>query len=274
MAEPTFDRAVFTARLATRRLGRTLVARREVESTNDLAWDALAEGAPDGAAFVADVQRSGRGRGGRPWHTTPGKGLALSVLLGRECGPGRSPGTGGSGALPLAAGLALLRGLERLGLAPRLKWPNDLLVGPRKLSGILCESRRAASGEAVAVIGVGVNVSQRRDDFPPDLRERATSLALEGCPAGREAVAAEFLNALEPLWDVLQEAGPQVVLDAWRERATFWGQPVTVRRPGGDLTGIASDLDRDGGLVLRLESGRRVSVFAGDLDETGRDTRP
>jgi BirA family biotin operon repressor/biotin-[acetyl-CoA-carboxylase] ligase len=266
LAEPTFDPRIFARHLATRRLGRTLVVRGEVDSTNDLAWDALAEGSPDGAAFVADAQRSGRGREGRSWHTTPGKALALSILLGGDCGTGARDRRG-AGVIPLAAGLALLRGLEALGLSPRLKWPNDLMVGARKLSGILCESRRAASRGVVAVIGVGVNVSQRRDDFPPELRERATSLEQEGCATRREAVAAEFLNALEPLWDGFEEGGSQEVLDAWRARASLWGHPVTVHAPGGDLCGVATDLDDDGGLVLRLADGRRVTVLAGSLDE-------
>ena len=266
MAEPTFDRGVFAARLTTRRLGRTLIARAETSSTNDLAWEGFQQGAPDGAAYVADVQWGGRGRAGRSWHTSPGKGLALSVLLlqGRE--RGRSPRAAVSGILSLAAGLALARGLEALGLVARLKWPNDLLAGSRKLAGTLSESRGTVTGEDVAVVGVGINVSQQRSDFPPELRETATSLALEGCVTDRAAAAASFLNALEPLWVVYQEGGREQVLAAWRQRAAFWGEPVTVHTPSGALTGTARDLDPDGGLVLRLESGQEVTVFAGDVE--------
>ena len=85
MADPTFDRRVFERRLTTRRFGRTLIARSETPSTNDLAWDALAAGAPDGTAVVSDTQTHGRGRAGRAWQMAPGKGLALSLLVHQGC---------------------------------------------------------------------------------------------------------------------------------------------------------------------------------------------
>lgn len=265
MAESTFDRARFGARLTTRLLGRNLLARGMVESTNDTAWEALAGGAPEGTVVVADVQTRGRGRAGRRWHTEPGKGLALSVLLPLGCDRGLL------GVLPLGVGLALARALERLGVAVELKWPNDLLRGGRKLSGVLCESRGAtpradAGAGVVAVIGAGVNVSERRGDFPPEIRERTTSLALEGFALDREAVAAEFLNALEPLWAALEEGGHKEVLDAWRARASFWGTVVQVRTPAGEVRGVARTLDAGGGLVLGLDSGEETTVLAGDVE--------
>src|SRR4029453_12363481 len=122
----------------------------------------------EGVTVVADAQTRGRGREGRRWHLAPGRGLALSVALFQGCdGPG-------AGTVPLAAGLARARAARRLGLAVRLKWPNDVLAGARKLCGILCESRRARERDAV-VIGVGVNGHEQRDDFPPELREPPTS---------------------------------------------------------------------------------------------------
>jgi BirA family biotin operon repressor/biotin-[acetyl-CoA-carboxylase] ligase len=263
LAEPTFDRRAFERLLTTRRFGRTLIARSETPSTNDLAWDALAAGTPDGTAVVTDVQPQGRGREGRAWHLAPGKGLALSLVLHQGCERRQS------GTLPLLAGLALAHALEALGVEATLKWPNDLLAKGRKLSGILCESRRHPSGTDVAVIGVGVNISQQRDDFPVEWRGSATSLALEGCRTTREVVAAGFLNALEPLWVGLQDGSRASVLEAWKRRAGFWGQVVTVRTPAGPITGVARDLSVDGGLVLRLESGGEVVALAGDLEVAG-----
>jgi len=268
LAEPTFDRISFDRLLATRWLGRTLVARAETPSTNDLAWEAADAGAPDGTVVVADAQPRGRGRAGRSWHTVPGRGLALSVLVRPGCD--RRQG----GLLPLVAGLALARGLESLGVVPTLKWPNDLLVGARKLAGILCEGRRLPDGTDAAVIGVGVNVSHVRSDLPEPLRDVATSLSLEGCRVTREQVAASFLNALEPLWNGLEEGDRGPVLDAWKERAGGWGRPVTVRTPVGTLSGIARDLSPDGGLVLRLESGSEVVALAGDLEISAGQGEP
>jgi BirA family biotin operon repressor/biotin-[acetyl-CoA-carboxylase] ligase len=264
LAESTFDRAAFTARLATRRLGRTLVALGACGSTNDEAWEALAAGSPDGTVVVADTQSRGRGRAGRAWHTAPGHGLALSLLLHVGARP--------AGLLPLAAGLALAEALRDLGVATRLKWPNDVLARGRKLSGILAESRplpralRPGLDGDVAVVGVGVNVTQREEDFAPELRATATSLALEGHALTREAVAAMFLGRLETRWDALLADGRAALLADWRAGASFWGLPATVRTATGTLTGVARTLDDDGALVLALPHGGEITVLAGDLE--------
>lgn len=259
MADPRFDRRPFEARLATRRLGHALIARAETGSTNDDAWDALASGMPDGIAVVADAQTHGRGRAGRAWSHTPGLGLALSVGLHMDCDVRQA------GAVPLAAGLALARALARLGAKPRLKWPNDVLLDERKVAGVLCEIRRMADGEEAVVIGIGVNVRQREADFAPELRAIATSLAIAGVDTTPEAVAAEFMNALEPLWIELQEGDRAHVLEAWSTTASFWGRHVTVRTPSGERGGIAVRLDADGALVLREASGVEFKVVAGDV---------
>jgi BirA family biotin operon repressor/biotin-[acetyl-CoA-carboxylase] ligase len=256
---PTFDRARFTTALTTRWLGRELIARHAVESTNDVAWDALAAGAPNGTVVVADLQTRGRGREGRAWHTPAGLGLAMSMLLRPGCE--RHTLT----VLPLAAGLALAHALEEAGAAGQLKWPNDVLIAGRKVSGILCESRRGPDGDDAIVVGIGVNVFQMPADFPEELRAIATSLAIEGAKTDREALAAAILNAFEPMWTELDEAGPAGIVEAWRRRATFWGRTVTVRTPAGELSGTASTIAEDGALVLVGPGGASTRVVAGDV---------
>jgi len=260
---PGFDRAAFNGRLRTQRLGRTLLVRAATGSTNDDAWDAALAGAPDGTVVVADDQTRGRGRDRRVWHQAPGRGLALSVLLHAGCDHA------GLSTAPLVAGLALVRALDGCGIATELKWPNDVLARGRKLAGILCESRRDANGEDIVVMGVGVNVSQSRDEFPDALRDAATSIALEGGSATREAVAADFLGALERLWDEHQEGDATAALDAWRARARFWGERLTVRTPAGDVSGIAHALAPDGGLILRTDAGTEVKIVTGDVVPAG-----
>jgi BirA family biotin operon repressor/biotin-[acetyl-CoA-carboxylase] ligase len=174
---------------------------------------------------------------------------------------------GSLGTLPLVAGVALAIALEKLGARPDLKWPNDLLLAGRKVSGLLAESRSTAEGSRAVVLGMGVNVTQKEADFPPELRASATSLALAGCSTTREAVAAEFLNALEPLWTEHQEGDPARALAAWKSRSSGWGRLHSVRGAGGEVTGIARDLDAGGGLVLEREDGTRVTVVAGDVTE-------
>ncbi|HEV2105295.1 MAG TPA: biotin--[acetyl-CoA-carboxylase] ligase, partial [Candidatus Eisenbacteria bacterium] len=167
--------------------------------------------------------------------------------------------------VPLAAGLALARALAALGAPARLKWPNDVLLGGRKAAGVLCEMRRGPQGDAI-VIGAGVNVRHAAADFPPELRDRAGSLALAGADAAVEDVAAGFLNALEPLWDALAAGDAEAVRAGWSAQAAFWGERVTVATPGGAVDGVARRLDPGGGLVLRLDSGVEATVLAGDLE--------
>jgi len=261
--QPSFDRAAFNDRLRTQRLGRTLLVRAATESTNDDAWDAALAGAPDGTVVVADDQTRGRGRDGRMWHQAPGRGLALSVLLHAGCDHA------GLTTAPLVAGLALVRALDTFRVETELKWPNDVLVRGRKLAGILCESRRDADGEDVVVMGVGVNVLQSRDEFPDALRDAATSIALEGGAATREAVAAEFLATLERVWDEHQEGDASAALDAWRARAKIWGERLTVRTPAGEVSGIAIALAPDGGLMLRTDTGTELKIVTGDVVPAG-----
>jgi BirA family biotin operon repressor/biotin-[acetyl-CoA-carboxylase] ligase len=258
LVDSTFDRARFASRLTTQRVGRLLVLHGEAESTNDDAWDAAAAGAPDGAVVIADHQTRGRGREGRTWHDAPGRGLALSVLLHPGCD------RTAFATAPLVAGLALARGLDAQGVDAELKWPNDLLLAGRKVAGVLCESRRLPDGADAFVIGVGVNVTQRADDFPPELRDTATSLALAGHAVDRETVAAAFVNALEPLWDEHQEGDARIAIVAWRARAR-WGRPVSVRTAAGTIVGDALTLADDGALIVRTPAGEDVRVLAGDV---------
>lgn len=260
MAEALFDRAAFTAALATRRLGRALRVREETGSTNDDAYEALSAGMPDGVTVVAGAQVRGRGRAGRAWTHAPGLGLAMSFALHPGCDAQQA------GVVPLAAGLAIARAAAAHGVRTAIKWPNDVLARGRKLAGVLCELRRAPGGGDVVVVGVGVNVRQAAADFPPELRDSATSVALEGGDAAVERLAARVLTEFEPLWTELQEGDRAAVLAAWSERAAFWGETVTVRAPAGPVTGVAQRLDPDGSLVLRLESGAETTVLAGDLE--------
>ncbi|HTR96460.1 MAG TPA: biotin--[acetyl-CoA-carboxylase] ligase [Candidatus Acidoferrales bacterium] len=259
MAESVFDRGRFEAELATRVLGRALVVRARAGSTNDDAWEGLRAGGPSGLAVVADEQTRGRGRDGRTWTHAPGRSLALSVAL--DAAP-----LGAHAALaPLAAGVALAASLEPLGVSPRLKWPNDVLLGGRKLAGVLCEARRLPGRGDALVVGAGVNVAQREGDFPPELAASAVSLRLAGVEAAIEDVAAAYLGALEAWLDRLACGEGSALLEAWRARAAHLGARVVVRGAAGALEGVAEDLDADGALVLRRDDGARVRVLAGDV---------
>lgn len=230
-------------------------------STNaELAHQARA-GAPAGAVLVADHQTAGRGRLDRAWLTPAGSALTFSVLLA----PDRVPAARWPW-LPLLVGIAVAEGVRRVAEVDcTLKWPNDVLVGDRKLAGILVERVERAAG-AVAVIGVGLNVSLTEDELPVPT---ATSLAVEGAATiDRTVVLREVLRSLEALFLQWQADGgdPKLgLVDSYVRRCSTLGREVRVELPAGErLLGTATGIDTDGRLEVRTTEGRRM-LGAGDV---------
>ena len=227
-----------------------------VDSTQTVALALAADGATDGTVVVADSQAAGRGRRGRAWADEPGASQLATIVLRPRLEPSRLPG------LSLAAGVAAAEALMRAsGLAPRLKWPNDVLVGGRKIAGILLESRVTDAGPITAILGIGVNLTQRV--FPADLAARATSVWLaSGRRVDREVVLAALLDALAEWRRRLEHRGFAPVRARWRALSDTLGRTVTV----DGVTGRAVDIDADGALVVHDGGGRRHRVVAGDVD--------
>lgn len=227
-------------------------------STNDAVSAAARAGAPEGLVVVAESQTAGRGRLERTWNAPPRAGLTFSVLLRPSFPSARW------GWLPLVEGLAVAGPVAELtGLDVRLKWPNDALVGDRKLGGILTE----VVGPAV-VVGVGLNVSQRRDELPVP---SATSLAVEGAktvdrdPLLR-AVLRETALRYADLVRAAGDASAAGLRGAYRDACDTLGRRVRVDLPGGrTVEGTAVDVDVDGRLVVDDGSGARRAVAAGDV---------
>ncbi len=230
-------------------------------STNADLLAAVAAGAPDRTVLVAEHQEAGRGRLARSWVSPPGSGITVSVLLR----PGGVPASR-FGWLPLLAGLALLDTVR--GLSPAragLKWPNDLLLGPRqrKAAGILAEV--ADPAHPAVVVGIGLNVAEAPAD-----QAGATSLAAEGIDVDRSDVLVALLQRLDERERVWRAGRGDP--DATRLRSDYragcasLGAEVRVELPGGTVhTGIAEDVDRDGRLLLLDPAGHRRAVSAGDV---------
>jgi BirA family biotin operon repressor/biotin-[acetyl-CoA-carboxylase] ligase len=229
------------------RFGRPRVHHRLTDSTNARARELAMAGAPDGTIVTAGEQSSGRGRQGRTWSAPPGKALLLSAVV-RDL-------TRRDALLPLAVPVAVAAACDEFaGTRCGIKWPNDIWIGTRKLSGILLEGRPQ---EGWAVIGIGLNVGTTRDDFPDDLRDTATSLAIEsGTDPGVERVLAAVLAAL----DRRVGDSPEAILGAWRERDVLFGSRI--RWNGGQ--GTAAGLDENGNLLVDTEAGR-VALDAGEV---------
>jgi BirA family biotin operon repressor/biotin-[acetyl-CoA-carboxylase] ligase len=207
-----------------------------VPSTQAVAFELAAQGAVDRTVVVADHQTAGRGRRGRSWVDEPGASLLASILLRPGLPVGRWPLYGFVTAVAVAEALRAATDLDA-----RLKWPNDVLVAGRKIAGILLETR----GERVLVIGVGVNVAQRR--LPPELAPLATSVVLAGGrPVDPGALLSAVLDAFDAWRARLEREGFEPVRARWSELSETLGRRVQV----GAVSGRALRLDADGALVL------------------------
>jgi BirA family biotin operon repressor/biotin-[acetyl-CoA-carboxylase] ligase len=254
------------------RLGTPLLFFSSTESTNDVA-SALASRGNAGAVVVADAQTAGRGRRGRTWFSPSGAGLYVSVIL--EPGGARREPERALALLTLAAGVALADAVHRAtGLAPDIKWPNDLLVGGRKLAGILAEGISATpvrlepdatySQVTRVVLGYGINVQSTA--YPPELGDRATSLESElGRPIDRATLCAETIASLAARYDDLLAGRFDAILDAWHARAPgSRGARVQWETPEGPQSGITDGVDAMGALLVR--AGARVErLVAGEV---------
>lgn len=222
----------------------------QVESTNDLAMEWLHQGAPAGAVVVADEQRKGRGRLGRTWHTPPGVALAVSVILRPR--PEYLP------QVTMLGALAIHDMLVGLGLTDSgIKWPNDVHVNRRKVSGVLAEAAWTGDKLAGVVLGMGINV--RADFGGSELAQQAISIepAL-GRAVDRVNLLADLLARVD-IW--AGQLGTKTLFTAWQSRLVTLGQTVMY----GGLTGTAEHVTPDGALSIRTGDGQLHRVIAGDV---------
>jgi BirA family biotin operon repressor/biotin-[acetyl-CoA-carboxylase] ligase len=253
--------------LNTHDIGRELHCFDEIGSTSDRAKELAAEGVEHGAVVLADRQTAGRGRRGRAWISPPRRNVTFSVVLRPDLPPSRAP------ELTLVASVAVCDALRQAGVDAGIKWPNDLFASGKKIGGILTELAADPDRVQWVVVGVGVNVNARAEDFPPELRDQATSVALErGEPAPRALFAAACLTGLEEWLDRHAEHGFDEIRSAWRERNVTLGRWVVVRSDAGEVEGTADDLDPSGALLVRAADGRVHRFVAGDVSlSRGRD---
>lgn len=257
--------------LSTAVVGRSVECYPQLGSTNILARQRARAGHPEGLIVLADEQTAGRGRLGRGWAAPPGSSLLLSLLLRPAW---LAPGD--AFTLTMLAGVALCEAVEQVvPVAAALKWPNDLLLpvgapGPdlRKSAGILSEIELDGERIAWAVIGMGVNVNWAPHGVVDgrDLGRVATSVgAAAGRAIDRLALLRALLVRLDERYAALRQGRREELFAAWRGRLALLGQPVHVRLPLGELSGVAEGVDPTGALLVRDERGQLHTVVAGDI---------
>lgn len=229
-----------------------------VGSTNDAARSLAEKGAAHGTAVLAEAQTSGRGRCGRTFHSPPGRGVYLSLVLRPEPQAPLS-------LVTVAAAVAVARAIEDVtGRRARIKWPNDVLVDGKKVCGILAEAAAGPAG-AFVILGIGVNFCARAQDFPPECRDTAGAL-YERWPADvtRDRLAAAVIDGVREAF-----AAPEETLPEYRERSAVLGRRVALSLPGETVRGKAVGIDGGGALVIEDGEGNRRAYAAGEVRVKG-----
>jgi len=249
------------------RLGKTRVVGRDIQvfeqttSTNDVIEMLARDGVKEGAVVFAEAQTKGRGRLGRKWMSPTHKGLWFSILLRPELRPQETT------QLTVASATALRRAIKTVtGLSPEIKWPNDLLIGGKKVVGILTEMSAEVDRVRHVILGIGVDVNQDAVEFSPELRKIATSLKVEsGREISRAELATEILRELD--FDYARICGGKfsAVADEWEAGCATIGKNVSVQMGARQIRGRAEALDDDGALLVRTEHGHLERIIGGDV---------
>ena len=245
--------------LPTEYIGREIHYYAEVDSTNQVAKRLAHDGAPEGAIVIAESQRSGRGRRGKKW-LSPSGGVWMTIILRPDILPSKAP------QLTLVTGVAVAETLDKeCGLDVGIKWPNDILIGEKKVCGILTEACTNPQGLEYVVVGVGIDLNVDVNAFPPDLREGATSLKQE---LEKEIYSVKlvqkFLENFEKLYNDFKTGDFPEILTEWRKLSKTIGSNVEVHKKGKVVRGEAVGITNEGVLILEMDDGRLRKIISGE----------
>jgi BirA family transcriptional regulator, biotin operon repressor / biotin---[acetyl-CoA-carboxylase] ligase len=243
------------------RLGKKIHYFPEIDSTNRFAFKRAQEGGEEGEVVIAETQTRGKGRMGRSWFSPPGLNLYLSVILKPKLPPAGMP------RLTLVAAVALAETVQNfLPAPPSIKWPNDILVGGRKLAGILTESSCDSERVHFVVVGVGVNLNLPAELLPEEIRERATSLLiLTQTHVDRTSFTIQLIQSLDRCYGELGDKGFPRIARRWESFFALRGRRIEVSMADERLSGIARGIDADGALILEDDTGVLKRIIAGEV---------
>jgi BirA family transcriptional regulator, biotin operon repressor / biotin---[acetyl-CoA-carboxylase] ligase len=247
--------------LDANRLGTKFHYFEEVASTNSIARDLAERGAGEGEIVVAEAQTAGRGRLGRQWVSPPLANLYLSIILRPKLPPVHVPQITLMAAVALAETTAAF-----ISDFAAIKWPNDIMVGDKKLAGILTELSCDAGRVHYAILGIGANLNFPVEIMPEAIRRRATSvLALTGQSVSRESFLRRLIQDLDRCYGVLEASGFDAIAARWAARFELRGRRVRVELLGQEIIGRAKGIDAEGALLVEDESGALQRIIAGDI---------
>lgn len=248
-------------------IGAKIHSVKSCSSTNDLAKKLVYNGEGEGTAVVSSEQTKGKGTKGRNWFSAREKGLYLSVIL--------HPPNSDISLLPLMAGVSVCETIfKSVGLRIRLKWPNDVIWGRKKLGGILCESGFLGSQVNYVILGIGLNVGHRREDFPEEIRHQATSLKLiTKAEIDKKAILGNLWPVLNYWYGQFLQGEAENIVRAFQENSILPpGKDITVITEGTDVSGTYQGIDLLGGLILVTKRERR-SFFSAEIKTIKSDTK-
>lgn len=249
---------------ASARIGHTIHYFDATDSTNTVAQRLAVDGAAEGTTVVAEVQSKGRGRLGRTWLSPPFRNLHLSIVLRPPVLAASAPSIG------LVAGVATAETVREWVADVALKWPNDVLIGGRKVAGILTELEAQDHHVSFVILGIGVNLNMNETEIPDELRDKAVSICtLTGSPVDRTVFAERLLSQLEERYHLFLHAGFAAIRPLCETLSPLTGRLVRIDSGGRQQEGTVIGVADDGSLCLRDAAGHGVRVVAGEVSIVG-----
>ncbi len=249
-------------KLKTRTLGKEIISYKKVDSTNDIAYGLAEKGIKEGTVILAEEQSKGKGRHGRQWISPSKGGIYMSCILRPGIAPNEIP------RITLLVAVAVAKAIRELsGLDVLIKWPNDIMNDGRKLCGILTEMKAEQDSVDFVITGIGINVNTPIKHLPKgasslkeELRRAGTDITIS-----RIELTKKILEILEEYYTLLNKEGFEPIIDAWKSLSAMIGSRVKVMLPNRTFEGQAHDINPDGALVVRLDSGVLEKVSSGDV---------
>ena len=243
------------ANLNTDFIGRNLEYYSRLASTNDEAWELIAENVPNGSLIITDNQFKGRGRFGNKWISAPSMGLTFSLILYDLKNLHK---------LPLIIGVSVCEALKEFNFKLKLKWPNDIILNDKKIGGILCELKKINNVKTI-VAGIGMNINEKADDFPDNIRKRAISLSMVSNKTfQRERVLAKILNHFEKNLDLLKEKNPEL-FKKWESFCNHIDKEVTFHKNNINVVGRFLKISDRGSAIIEVNN--KEIVFSSGIVE-------